>query len=191
MSMENKTFKPKPNVRRIRASPLLKAKVGTGTIDAKKIERAQKVIDHNDVDFTSYALVFLNKIQAATIDYRKGGAADRESLARRRAELAHLVMQIKANAGMFGYPLLSMLAERLLTFLESIEAVDDDVVAIVEACHTTFNLIIANRLKGDSGTYGQELSTELRDAIMRYFTKRASIEGAAHKSIYVIDPSEI
>jgi chromatin segregation and condensation protein Rec8/ScpA/Scc1 (kleisin family) len=182
-------YKPKPKRRTIRASQLLKAKIGSGEIDPRRIARAQSVIDHNDVDYSSYAIDFFNRLQDAIQHYQKSNDTEKKSTAVTvRAELAQLVMVIKASAGMFGYPLLTTLSDRLLSFLESLEAIDDDAVEIVVACHKTFTLIVVNRLKGDGGPYGHDLNSELREAILRYFTKRGETTLGNDRDVYAIDP---
>jgi len=82
------------------------------------------------------------------------------------------VMELKANARMFKYGLVSSLANIMLGFLESIEKLDKDAIEIVSAHQKTLHAIISREMKGDGGEYGVLLEKELRDAIRRYFSKR-------------------
>lgn len=159
----------KKNVRTIKASRLLQAKVGIGPVDEKKIARSQKLIDENDVDFKPLAQEYLDELDRA-IRAAREGKGDSKALI---DGLIPPVMQIKANASIFGYALIGSLANVMLNFLETIDAIDKDVIEIVEAHQKTLNLIIANGMKGAGGAFGKELTTELKEACKRYFAKRA------------------
>lgn len=81
-------------------------------------------------------------------------------------------MQIKGNAGVFHYELMSDLANIILTFLEKLEAADQDAVDLVIACHQTLRLITAKQMRGKGGELGMTLSTELQAACDRYHKRR-------------------
>lgn len=164
MNSENKT------VRVVKASRMLQSKVGTGTIDEKKVEKSQKIIDSNAIDFKPMAKTYLDQL-AVAVENAKAGKTDHAALIQ---ELIEPVMQIKANAAMFDYNLVSRLANIMLNFLETITEVDENVLEIIVAHQNTLNLIVNNAMKGDGGEYGIELESELKSVCKRYFAKRAS-----------------
>ena len=158
----------KNKARIIKANRLLQAKVGMGPLDQKAVERSQKVLDENKVDFAPMAAEFLEKLSTGVKNARAGNGSTEEIL----QGMAEPVMQLKANAGMFNYPLLGDLANIMLSFLETIENIDKDVIEIVDAHHKTLTLIIKAKMHGDGGPQGEELKKELRDACKRYFAKQ-------------------
>ena len=154
----------------VKANHLLQAKVGIGSIDEKKIRKSQKVMDSTNVDFVTMAQQYLADLENA-ITYAR---TSEEPAKKKIQSMTEPVMQVKANAGMFGYALVGVLASVMLNFLETLESVDDDVISIVDAHHKTLKVLINNQMKGDGGEYGQQLQAELKDACRRYFAKMAS-----------------
>ncbi len=143
----------------------LKAKMGTGGIDLKLLEKAQLFIADNPIDFEPYADEFLKNIQAGL-----------KKLAKTRSEkdkdiLAGQIMQIKANGGMFRYQLVSDIGNIALNFIDSLHEVNDDALNVLEAHEKTIQIIIANKLSGDGGMEGAALVRELEKACNRYFKK--------------------
>ena len=162
----------KKKVRVIKASYLLQQKVGMGDIDEKKIARSQKVIENQEFDFVPLAkehLETLNSLwdEAKALPEGQDGQQIIDGM-------TDAIMQIKANASMFGYDLIGQLANIMLNFLETIEKIDIDVIEIVGAHIKTLDVIVSNNLKGEGGEYGGELTAELKDACRRYFAKMAS-----------------
>lgn len=154
----------------VKANHLLQAKVGIGTIDEKKIRKSQKVMDSMTVDFEPMAQQYLAELAAAIESAR---TQDEQPLKKIQA-MTEPVMQVKANAAMFGYVLVGVLANVMLNFLETLETVDEDVISIVDAHQKTLKLLVTNEMRGDGGEYGQQLQAELKDACRRYFAKVAS-----------------
>ncbi len=165
----------KKKARTIKASRLLQAKVGVGPlVDEKLITRSQKLIDGNEVDFAPMAQEYLSLLQTAIDEAKKPGRDDKIVL----DELVNAVMQIKANATMFDYDLMGGLANVMLNFLETLEAIDNDVIDIVEAHQKTQQMVIGNKMKGGGGEFGRTVTAELKDACKRYFAKKASAGNA-------------
>lgn len=150
----------------IKANHLLQNKVGMGPVDPKKVEKSQTVIDNNTVDFkplaNEYLLELANTIASAKKDPEHPHAIQK---------IIEPVMQLKANGKMFGYNLVSELAKIMLDFLEAIDKLDNDVIDIIDAHYTTINAIVTNQMEGDGGEFGRELTSEIKDACKRYFSK--------------------
>ena len=159
-----KIRQPENNVRIIRATNLLRSKIGTGKISPEVIQECQKVIEENDIDFSPLAREFLDSL-AQTIRLTRAREISEQQAVER---MAGCVMQLKANAAVFHYRLVGNLAQVMLGFLESLTHIDDNALEIVDAHHKTLNAIIAKQMKGDGGKHGQELQQELIQACERY-----------------------
>jgi hypothetical protein len=156
------------NVRVIKASRMLQAKVGTGNVAAEIVEKSQKLIEENTVDFAPLAEGFIKELAD---NVRR--ARDNQMISSRSLEsIISPIMQIKANAAMFDYPLAGSISSIVLNFLEDVKECDDDVLDVANVCQNILNLVIANKLSGEAGTNGEALQTELREACRRYLTKK-------------------
>ncbi len=150
-----------------KANYTLQQKIGKGPIDLKTLDRAQEIIEKSSDDFEPLAMSFLEKLKIS-IEVAQIGDHPGDELI---AGMTSPVMELKANAKMFQYELVSALANIMLGFLETINKLDKDAISIVSAHHTTIQLIIMKKMKGNGGEHGQLLQTELRDAVHRYFSK--------------------
>ncbi|MFK7839575.1 MAG: hypothetical protein AB8B83_04530 [Bdellovibrionales bacterium] len=156
----------KPKV--IKANKSLQAKVGTGPLDQEAVEKCQMVIDNNDVDFTPLAMEYLDKLKNAIITAKDPSTPTQKAVANMTAP----VMELKANASTFKYTLIGTLANVMLSFLEGIEKMDQDAIAIVEAHHKTLTAIVLKKMTGNGGTFGQQMEEELKGACKRYFSRK-------------------
>ncbi len=152
-----------------KANFMLQQKVGAGPIDERVIAQSQKALDENDVDFTPMGLDFLTKLEKAI---SQAGDTSIDMKVRKNA-LTTPVMELKANAAIFGYPLIGNLANIMLSFLESITEIDSDAIQIVGAHHKTLHAIIVKKMKGDGGAHGEIFTSELKGACARYFSRRS------------------
>lgn len=147
---------------------MLQAKVGTGNISEEQLSKMQKVLDGAHADFNGMAVQLLNELQIALQNAGEGNG-DKKALI---AAMTEPVMQIKANASMFGYQLAGNLANIALNFLENINEIDKGVIDVVNAHHKTLTLIVKNKMSGNGGDHGERLAAELKDACKRYFAKK-------------------
>lgn len=166
-----KTNTPKnPNIRVFKASTILQSRAGTGLLSADKIQDAEATIRNQTTDFTSAAKNILAGIDRLLTQF----SDDRPEVSRQiLADLIDPFMDIKANAGMFGYPVASRLAAIILSFLETIETIDHDVMDILQIHQNTLHQIFNNRLIGSGGVHGDSLETELRAACNRYLARHS------------------
>ncbi|MGZ9108919.1 MAG: hypothetical protein ACXW4B_08890 [Micavibrio sp.] len=154
----------------IKASTLLQAKVGTGTIDEEKIRKMQQVLDQTKVDFAPLAMQLLDELSAAI----QRAKDDADIPAVLIAQMTVPVMQIKAHAAMFDYAMVGRLANVALDFLENVTATDKTVIEIIEAHHKALAVIVKNKMSGNAGDYGTIMEKELKEACSRYFTKKST-----------------
>jgi hypothetical protein len=152
----------------IKANNLLQAKVGSGPLDPKVVQRCQDVMDSNTFDFTPLADEYLAKLSVALNQARSGEV----SLDHTVQSMREAVMQLKAHASIFRYLLVGNLANVMLSFLEHISTLDQDVINIVDAHHRTLKAIVAKKMEGNGGEYGLQLEEELKDACKRYYAKK-------------------
>lgn len=160
------TDSKKPKV--IKANYMLQSKVGSGPLDEAAVERSQEVMDNNTVDFGPLAQEYLTQLQQAITKAKTGDLSTEEAI----QGMTEPVMQLKANAATFRYTLISNLANVMLSFLEAVKKLDDDVIQIVEAHQKTLNIIVVKKMQGDAGAAGKQMEDELRAACKRYFTKK-------------------
>ncbi len=147
----------------------LKAKVGSGGLSEQILEKAQALLENNSVDFQPLAEMYLGSMMKGIEQSNNPGPdADAESVI---ASMLYPAMQLKANGGMFHYPLVTMIADRLVQFLEVVEEADIDAVEIVLAFHTTIRAVVLGKITGTGGRHGEELVAALSEACMRYFEK--------------------
>lgn len=147
----------------------LKSKVGHGGISPDLLKKCQDYIDSNPVDFGPYAQELLDQVQErfAAIQTDPAKRKDKEAV----QKLAEPIMGLKANGGMFKYPLISMIADIGLQFLDRVKELNDDGMEIIKAHNTSIAVIINSKLKGYAGKEGRAICEELRDACDRYYNK--------------------
>lgn len=149
------------------ASYKLQQKIGSGPLDEKIIKKCQKVIDENDVDFTPLGLEILGRLDKAV----KQADDNTIPMEKRKANMTSPVMELKANAAIFHYPLIGNLANIMLSFMETITELDKDAVEIVRAHHTTLHAIVIKKMNGDGGKHGTIMTDELKSACKRYYAR--------------------
>jgi hypothetical protein len=154
-------------VKVIKASKELQHKAGTGEIAAERVQKAEKIIEQNTTDFQPIAQTFLDKL-AVGIEHAKANDQPHDVLI---AGMTRPVMELKANARMFKYQLISDLANIMLGFLETIKELDSTAIDIVNAHHKTLSAIVIKKMTGDGGANGLLLQTELQEAVQRYMRK--------------------
>lgn len=174
----NKRTNPEGYLQKIKSNNLLQNKVGLFAVDAETLAKSQNVLDKNNFKFAPIALMFLAQLRDGLGIVKAEEFTNRRSIER----LTDPVMQIKANARIFKFELLGDLASIMLGFLENMNELDSDSIAIVEAHHRTLLHIINDDLQGDGGKIGDSLRDELNAACKRYTNSRIARQQSALKS---------
>lgn len=143
----------------------MKQKVGSGGIPEHVLERGQRYLESNPIDFSPYALDFMKRLQVICKAGREGKSGEAAPSLR---EITQIIMQLKANGSMFHYQLLSMISDVLLRFMENVKTVDADFLDIMEVYMHILKVVIDKRLTGNGGTEGYALTDELNRACERY-----------------------
>ncbi len=169
MDIKHYNQKPVRNAKFINAPNVLKAKVGIGGLSDAILERAQKLLENHTEDFRPLGEIYLKQMKEG-IDaaVALGKSTDSEDVI---ALILLPCVQLKANGGMFHYPLITRIAERFVQFMEVVEKLDPETLDITVAFHTTMKIVVASEIKGDGGEQGEALVNELNNACMRYFDK--------------------
>lgn len=161
-------FQVESDIKIIKASLELQQKVGSGSIAEEKIRQAQNVINENKVDFAPIAKPQLDILLSAIRDaqnYESGN--DRAVL----QSFSTPIMNIKANAATFNYPVISGLSGIVLTFLEDAKRFDKKAVQVVDLLHKTILLVLARKISGDGGRDGKALQLAFQE-LCRKFSKK-------------------
>ena len=148
---------------------MLKAKVGQGGISPSILKKSQDFIENNPVDFTPYAQEYIKLLNESIKKLKENPDMGKNEEFIRQCSVP--MMSLKANGGMFKYPLISMVADVGLNFMSRIDEINEDGAEILKAHCGAVSLIIANNLKGYAGPEGKAITEELRDACIRYFNK--------------------
>lgn len=154
----------------IKPPNILKAKVGGGGLAEDILNKAEKLLEENTVDFVPLGEMYLDALGRGLQEARENmnDPGDHENII---SGMLYPGMQLKGNGGMFHYALVTTIANTLVQFLEVIERVDAEAIEIAQGCHTTLRAVIQGRIKGDGGQRGKELHQALLDACDRYFSK--------------------
>ncbi len=143
----------------------IKQKAGTGGLEQQIIERAQNKIENNDVDFKPIANEFLNMLDKAIANTRNGLLTGPKAL----ESIIYPAMQLKAQGGMFHYPLVTEIADIMVNFMETLNALDSDAIDIAEAHRKTLQVIVAKDIRGTQGPVPEQFRNALNDACARYY----------------------
>lgn len=167
--MQHYNQTPKRKAEFINPPNFLKEKVGSGGLSDDIIEKAQALLENNTVNFQPLADMYLDGLMKG-IEHTKNAAPtdDQEYLI---STMLYPTMQLKANGGMFHYNLVTIIADRLIQFLEVIDEPDIEAIEIILAFHTTMRAVIQGKITGDGGTHGDDLIKALNAACIRYFER--------------------
>lgn len=170
--------KPRRKAEFITPPNTLKAKVGSGGLAEDILNKAETLLAENNVDFMPLADMYLNALMKA-IDRAKDSSLS--SLTDEQQEelivsMLYPAMQLKANGGMFRYPLVTIIADQMIQFLEVIDKIYIDTLEIVMAFHATVRAVVLAKIMGDGGRHGQELLRALQQACERYFERHPNMK---------------
>lgn len=146
----------------------LKEKVGSGGLDEMVLIKAQELLENNSVDFKPLAHMLVDVLNEAIANAKSGADIGEDAI----NSMLYPAMQLKAQGAMFHYPLISEISNILVNFLETVPAVDKDVLDIVVHHKFAINAVLSSQIKGDGGKLGRELRDALLDACARYYKRR-------------------
>ncbi|MCC6597478.1 MAG: hypothetical protein IT559_01655 [Alphaproteobacteria bacterium] len=158
---------PKRRAEFIKPPNVLKDKAGYGGLSESILQKAQKLLEDNVQDFQPLGMLYLESL-ARSIENAKDwkDARDTEGTL---TQMLYPAMQLKANGGMFGYQLVTQIADKLIQFLEVLDEPDIGAIEIIMAFHTAIRAVVSGRIMGDGGKDGKDLAQALDMACRRYF----------------------
>lgn len=167
--MDHFNQKRKRRAEFIKIPNTLKARAGSGGLSEEILEMAQTLLENNTTDFSPMANTYLDQLFQGIESARVPKKRDTEE---QIAMIIYPAMQLKANGSMFQYPLITLMAQELIEFLEVIDRPDPKVLEICYAFYTTMRAVVSGGIKGNGGKAGQKLLAALTEACNRYFQKK-------------------
>ena len=146
----------------------LKEKAGSGGVDDKVVARAQGLIEHNNIDFTPLAFELVGTLQKTIKEAQSGAITGEDAI----SAILYPAMQLRAQGGMFHYPLITDISDILINFMETVTVIDKEVLEIVEAHKKSIRHVLTKKMRGDGGMVGKELCSALMDSCKRYYKAR-------------------
>lgn len=139
----------------------LKQKVGGGGIRKENVERAQKAIEDNVVDFSPIADKYLNGIREA-IENKPDDVYDR---------VLDSLTQLRAQGAFFQYPSITAVTDIVVDMLDTLNKVDTTILQIIDSYEQATRVIIKMNIKFVEDQTCQMLVAELSSVCNRYKTK--------------------
>ena len=83
-------------------------------------------------------------------------------------EINRIAHDMKGQGGTFGYPLITSFSDSLYGFSYSKGVLTDNHVELIKAHIDSMRAVISNRVKGDGGEIGKQLTEGLNQAIEKH-----------------------
>lgn len=167
----------KVEIEYVKPRNILREKVGFGGIPKKLLIAAEKVLKEFEFDFQTFGNELLERFRCS-IEEAHDAYRNKE---KEEEQIKHLllfslanVMEIKANGGMFGAPVMSQTADISLIFLEKIDQINEDTFELLKIHYRVLHLVHTKQIKDLKTPEASALITELRRASERYFSKYGS-----------------
>lgn len=154
----------------LKANFALRMKIGKGGIAPKVLLACRRVMEENAFDFAPMARDILKTILSEIERMRANKRSHDEALNALRIQ----VMQFKANAATFRYPLLSEIAHKLLDFLDQIDQLDAPAIEIVLAFHDTAEKLLVRRDENRTDSRTRKIPKEFERAFERYWKRKTA-----------------
>jgi len=165
---EHSIFKNRTKVRDATIVTLpntLKQKLGVGGIEASIRSSAQDFINNNNVDFQPLGKALLHTLTDAIEKSKKRELKGEEAI----NAMLYPAAQLQSQGSLFRYPFVSEIAAVLVSFLETVEALDGDVLDVACVHRDVFAYILKNNRAKNSSPHDQRLHSSLIDACKRYY----------------------
>jgi DNA-binding response OmpR family regulator len=147
---------------------IMKQKMGFGGIDTNALVVAQSFLESNTVNFKPIGIALVNALDEGLQNSKNGGVEGEAAI----EFMLYRAAQLKAQGAMFNYHVVTRIADTLVTFLETVEGVDNDVLEIIEAHKVAFLYILSNNITGHGGAHEKTLQDSLLDVCGRYYKTR-------------------
>ena len=149
----------------IQASKKLQVKAGVGDVDKKAVERAQSFADGNKVVYSDVAVPLLLLLRRS-LDRLDSEPQNAASIMK---DIKSSIMDMKASAATFSYPLISRLCSPLLLHIESRNDLDSETRKLVDLLYHIISIVVRN----DESDLGKALARDLEDTFLAACAKLA------------------
>lgn len=143
---------------------LLKAKVGGDlSHDEALVKRAEDALEELSEDYAEWLerdLADLSRL----LDEVKG---DPEAAGPGLEEMARRAHDVKGQAGTFGYPLITALAESLCNLLSRLDGLNTSCLEVMTTHVEAMEVVRRDGIRGEGGAPGRELVVGVRKAVER------------------------
>lgn len=158
--------KPTQPSNMISPSTALQTKAGTGWIAPDRVKACQTLLDNNSYDFAPIGTAILDRLQTHVEKARD----DKITRAHAHEKILECVMQLKANGTMFQYPIVTTLCAVTMSFLETIQNLDNEALDIVQTLHDHLSLIFEKQVKKINSAPARAMEKEIKSICHEYFT---------------------
>lgn len=148
----------------VKASLSLKQKVNFASIDPDKIMMCHQFLEDLSWDVYEEVMERVKTIKKTRAYIAEDPYSSNEFM----EDLIYQAMMIKSTAGMAKQPVLAKLTSMLLSFLEAVKVIDDDVIDIVKAYENSTQTILAHDLVTMNEATAKAILLEMHQAIGRY-----------------------
>ncbi len=149
----------------IQADKKLQMKAGVGDVDKKAVESAQTFSDNNKVVYAEVVTPLLHRMRAS-IELLTTAPAEMSTHIK---NIKSAIMDMKASAATFSYPLISRLCNPLLLHLENSDKVDKETRKLIELLYHIVSIVVKN----DESELGKALSRDLETTFLAACAKIA------------------
>ena len=146
----------------------LKKKVGNGGFDQATLRSAQNMIENNTVDFRPMALELNAELRGVIETVNTTSYTDPAHM----GALMYPVMQLRAQGGLFHYPLITKTSHIFIDFLENITGLDATVMEISDAYGKVINAIVVYQLKDENSKDAKDICDALTGVCNRYYKRK-------------------
>ena len=157
-------------VRIFRLRNRLKAKVGGSGLGGPG-EFSEDILARVQAEFKAMAEDYPDWVQGhlkALHEACEKARADSDRRKERFSEINEIAHEMKGQGGTFGYPLITTFSDSLYDFTRDDSGLSDNHVEIVKAHIDAMKVVISDRIEGDGGPAGAELTRTLQQAIKKY-----------------------
>ena len=151
----------------IKATSPLSAKVtigGPGAVDEAALQRAEQVIEDLADTYLDTVRSDLENIQKAFSSLKAGTGDKKKHL----ADIFQIAFDIKGQGGSFDFNLMTIIGNQLCRFLDGLGGeANDSALEVIQLHIDALQVVIAQGLKGDGGTVGEQLLSGLEGVIAK------------------------
>ena len=131
---------------------------------SERVANAEATIRKMTEDFPIWALEDIDKLDSQLRDAEPTSGNGKATL----AEAFKIVHDMRGQGGSFGYPLITRISGSFCRFLESVNDVTPQALAISNAHAKALRTVLENRISGNGGEMGDKIATGLEKAAAKY-----------------------